>query len=83
MKHVRGIASGLVIAIALMMAGSTAISQLNIRVNTNPRPRHVVVHHPREHVRVRVRAQERHPAIERQYDRHDDRHDNQRGTERR
>jgi hypothetical protein len=79
MTHLRGIASGLVIAIALMMAGSTAISQLNIRVNSNPRPRHVVVHHPRGHVRVRVRAQERHPAIERHYDRND----NQRGTERR
>lgn len=79
MKHLRGIASGLVIAIAIMMAGSTAISQLNIRVNTQPRPRHVVVHHPRQHMRARVVVPERrHIVVQR-----DERRDERRGPERR
>ena len=69
MKHLRGIASGLVIAIAIMMAASTASSQLNIRVNTQNRPRHEVIHHPRQHARVRIHVAERRPDVVR----HDDR----------
>lgn len=69
MKHLRGIASGLVIAIAIMMAASTASSQLNIRVNTRNHPRHVVVHHPRQHARARIHVAERRPDVVR----HDDR----------
>jgi hypothetical protein len=69
MKHLRGIAGSLVIAIAIMMAVSTASSQLNIRVNTQNRPRHVVVHHPRRHARVRIHVAERRPEVVR----HDDR----------
>jgi hypothetical protein len=79
MKHLRGIASSLIVAIAIMMAGSTAISQLNIRVNTEPRPRRVVVHHPREHVRARVYVPQRRHAVVQRNERRDDR----RGPERR
>jgi hypothetical protein len=69
MKHLRGIAASLVVALAIMMAASTASSQLNIRVNTQTHPRHVLVHHPRQHARVRMHVAERRPDMVR----HDDR----------
>ena len=83
MKHLRVIASSLVIAIAIMMAGSTAMSQLQIRVNTEPRPRRVVVHHPREHMRARVYVPQRRHAVVQRDVRRDDRRDDSRGPERR
>jgi hypothetical protein len=74
MKHLRIIAGSIVVAIAIMMAGSTAISQLNVRVNTRDHPRHVVVHH-RQHARVRVNVPERRPVVLQ--------HDDRRAPERR
>ncbi len=83
MKNLRGIASSLIIAIAIMMAGSTAISQLNIRVNTEPRPRRVVVHHPRAHMRARVYVPQRRHVVVQRDERRNDRRDEHRGPERR
>lgn len=54
MKRIRGIAISLVIALAAMMVGSTASSQIDIHVHPEHRARHHIVHHPRNRVNVRV-----------------------------
>ncbi len=59
MKHLRGIAISLVIAIACMVYIPIASSQIQIRVNTERHPRYYRVHHPRSWAHVRVVAPER------------------------
>jgi hypothetical protein len=54
MKHLRSIASCVVIAIAGMMFVSNASSQVQLRVKTDHRTRQHIVHHPRSRAHVRV-----------------------------
>jgi hypothetical protein len=81
MKHLRVIAASLVIAIAGIMFGATASSQINIQVNPQHRTRHLIVHHPRNRVHVRVYVPERrrvvrHHQEHRAIARHQERQDN-------
>jgi hypothetical protein len=73
MKHVRGVAAALLIAIAGIVCVPPASSQITIHLNDRHRPKHYVYHHPR-YVEESPRRTEYHPPRVVYYRRHYVRH---------